>query len=290
MKGGPLRHIPETAETPQTDLEERSQDADKVYSDSEQDSEETDLRSESSVISENEMSHDNVSTTESLIVNMGSQAPNTVVTEEDTSCPHNPDLEPLEKLSIINYKKWKVNAIQQASPAFLVINTIINGLEVRSMLDTGASISLMTETTAKVLNLEINHKERNCIYGIGGKDTQTRTLGTVTATVCIHKLKFPIVHFHVVNDSCIDEPVFLGYDFLTMYGLTVNVYRKCIKYVDTMNNSQWDLYLFPEGYKLIVHRMICRAASSIKFDPMINEQVHIPISIDYPEYVIPDIL
>ena len=137
-----------------------------------------------------------------------------------------------EELQTIVFKKWKVNVTHQVPNTALKIKTQIHGREVNALLDTGASICLMSEEIVHQLNLKIDKFERTNIYGIGGKDHQTKTLGKVVVPITIGQLKFPQVNFHVVKDTCIDEDMFIGHEFLRTYGLKVNVFRKCLKYRD----------------------------------------------------------
>ena len=195
--------------------------------------------------------------------------------------------QPTEELQKIVFKKWDVNVAHKTPDTSLKLNTMINGKEVRALLDTGASICLITEPVVKALQLEIDKSDRTSIYGIGGKDTQTNTLGKVIVPITIGRLKFPEVQFHVVRESCIDGEMFIGHEFLRAYGLTVNVFLKCIKYYDKKTKSQWDLYLHQEGYKLVFHRLICRVRSGITFSPE-EGQVLVPVNIEYPEYVVPE--
>ena len=286
MKGGLLKPIVEINEAPQPDSEVVSRDGDGDTTDSTSDrSSNTHDTEEEDADSEPELP------TDSILVNVGSEETEDVLTEGDQPLDPNEvtsDQPQPSNLPRMNYKKWHVNKVHSAASEYLTINVTINGIEIRSLLDTGASMSLITESTARQLNLDINVHERNCIYGIGGKEMTTKTLGTVTTPLQIYKLKFPSAKFHVVSDTCIDEQIFIGYEFLKTYGLTVNIFRKCIKYVDKRSKSQWDLYVFPGNYKLVLHRLVCRAACNKTFDPVKEDYVQVPIIVDYPEYVCPE--
>ena len=302
MKGGQLKPVVETPETPLINLNISEQDVlNNTEESGRQENSADDLESES-CSSESEIDHlenspieynlpdseipTNQLSENSLQVNIDTN----LETNENDGESETSSISQTKVLPNIIYKKWTVNLVNKCPNQYITIKTEINGKTVTSLLDTGASINLITESTAKLLNLEINLHEKSCIYGIGGKDVQSQTLGTVLTPIQIHKLKFPSVYFHVVQDSCIDEQIFIGYDFLKAYNLTVNLHRKCIKYIDKNTKSQWDLYLDPEGYKLVFHRLVCHSIAKTSFQPDKTEFVKVGIKVNYPKFVVPEFI
>ena len=198
--------------------------------------------------------------------------------ELDKSCVLDPD----SHLPVIQYRS--VNFLQSDPVEFLMLTIGIKQQSIQALLDTGARISLITKSQVDRLGLRVDTQNKSVIYGIGGKEKKTYTLGTVNTPMDIAQLYFPEVTFQVVPDNCIDQPVFVGIDFFIRYGLTVNIHRKSIGYHDKIVNSRWELYLFPQGYKLIFNNLTCKAARNVKLN-FRKEMVKVPVTINYPRYV-----
>ena len=142
-----------------------------------------------------------------------------------------PELVPeIENLPIVKFRR--VNLAQVEKESFLTVKVKICNKEVEALLDTGARISLVKKSVVDMLGVPINKEERSKIYGIGGKEQQVITLGSIKANMGISTLMFNNTKWHVVPDNCMDHSMFIGMDFLQFNGLSVNILRKRIKYHD----------------------------------------------------------
>ena len=206
------------------------------------------------------------------------------VSKVNKKTSNSPELKAETKnLPVIQFRR--VNMTQSEPVSFLTLNIKIAENEVEALLDTGARISLIKKSVVDMLNLQIDKNDKTKIYGIGGKDQHVITLGSVKVDMGISTLMFYNTNFHVVPDSCMDHFMFIGMDFLHFNGLSVNVCRKRIKHYDHKTGAQWELYLLPEGYKLVLSNILCKAATRINFNGKTDSLVKIPVKIMYPSSV-----
>ena len=185
-----------------------------------------------------------------------------------------------ETLPLIQFKK--INMTQVQSESYLTLKIKASDKEIEALLDTGARISLIKKSIVDSLNLTVDTTDRARIYGIGGKDHQVVTVGSITTNIEISSLEFKETKFHVVPDDCMDHPIFIGIDFLQSNGLSVNICKKRIRYCDPHTGAQWELYILPEGYKLILYNLICKSTARVKFNSDSDHLVKIPVNVVYP--------
>ena len=210
-------------------------------------------------------------------------------TESDTSKPSIKAETGSSKLPQINFRR--INFAHQLQPASLTLQVNILNVETEALLDTGARICLMKRSEAERLDVCVDSSNASEIYGIGGKQKPNRiqTHGTVNVALRITQIEFPTVQFHVVEDHHIDYPIFIGLDFLRKYKLTVNICKQRISHTDSKTGAKWDLYLFPENYRLIMSNILCRAVGNIKINANELPTTLIPVKLYYPSGYIPNL-
>ena len=190
----------------------------------------------------------------------------------------------IENLPVVKFRR--VNMAQVERESFLTVKVKINDKEIHALLDTGARISLIKKSVVDMLGLPINKIERSKIYGIGGKDQQVITLGSIKVDLSMSTLMFKDTKYHVVPDNCMDHSMFIGMDFLEINELSVNIFRKRIKYHDQKTGAQWELYILPEeDYKLILSDIPCTSTVRVNFGSPVHPLVKVPVRIGYPSAV-----
>ena len=185
-----------------------------------------------------------------------------------------------EALPKIHFRK--VNLTQVQSESFLTLQVKASDLEITALLDTGARISLIKKSIVDTLQLPVDTKDRAMIYGIGGKDKQVLTVGSITIDIDISSLEFKNSKFQVVPDDCMDHSMFLGMDFLQFHKLSVNMFRRRIQHVDKVTGAKWELYVFPEGYKLMLYNLPCKSAHRISFNSKEHHLIKVPMVVECP--------
>ena len=188
----------------------------------------------------------------------------------------------METLPLIQFRK--VNMTQIQSESFLTLEIKASNRKIEALLDTGARISLVKKSIIDTLNLTVDTTDRARIYGIGGRDHQVVTVGSITTDIEIASLTFKDTKFQVVPDDCMDHQMFIGVDFLKANGLSVNIARSRIRYCDPNTRAQWELYVSPEEYKLIMYNLPCKSTSRVKINPE-DYLVKVPVKVVYPPAV-----
>lgn len=104
--------------------------------------------------------------------------------------------------------------IEGRSP-FIYLLTDLTNRPLKMLIDTGASIGIIGEGSiadkTKIRNSKLN------IYGIGGQDKGTETLGMIDTAITINGCKLNTA-FHVIKGDCLNiADGILGFDFLYEY-------------------------------------------------------------------------
>lgn len=120
--------------------------------------------------------------------------------------------------------KHKIH-IENGAP-FILLKTNLNKHEIKLMIDTGASISLISKDVIKEdinkTDIEVN------IFGIVGKDISVRTKGMVNAVFKIDE-RFLATTFHIVDQQYAGPAHgYLGFDFFNTYRVIINLNEMCL--------------------------------------------------------------
>ncbi|RYE21911.1 MAG: hypothetical protein EOP45_08990, partial [Sphingobacteriaceae bacterium] len=125
------------------------------------------------------------------------------------------------------YKEIEHKIYTKNGAPFILINTNLNERPLKLLIDTGASISLISKTSiSEKINrtdLEVN------IFGIVGKDVSVRTEGMVNAIFKIEE-HYLSTTLHVVDKQYAGPgDGYLGYDFFAPYKVIIDMNKMCLR-------------------------------------------------------------
>ena len=174
----------------------------------------------------------------------------------------------------------RINLVQLEPVPAMNLPIKINGVETTALLDTGAHVTLMRKSVADQLGIPVCASEKVDISGVGG--ARYRTLGLVEVSVVIHGIRMRPSHIHVVDNNCIDFPVFLGSDFFKINHLNVNSKKRTLIQVDSSTGARWVIYVDPPFHSchLVCYNIPCVATKDVTLDSNIPEKI--PVSWKLP--------
>ena len=170
-----------------------------------------------------------------------------------------------------------VQIVELKPGSLLHVLTTIGGQEVKALVDSGASRSLVRKSVVDVLKLSPDVGKSFTLQGLGMKCVDT--LGEVRLSLSLYGLEVASVKVQVVEDGVIDQTLILGVDFLVNNKISVNVKnRKLTKFLD--NGGHVDIYLNEHAYAVnIIHEAIpVYAAQSCYISK--GESTRVPVNFE----------
>ena len=105
------------------------------------------------------------------------------------------------------------------SSSLLVFPCVIGDQSTKALLDTGASVSIITYSLVQSLQLEVKSCSQS-ITGLAG--TQLSSLGVISAPIKMGAIMFE-TEFIVLPDSAMKHSVILGCDLFSKYQAKINL-------------------------------------------------------------------
>ena len=135
----------------------------------------------------------------------------------------------------------------------LLFEVEIEGKNIKSLIDTGATISLIKNLTYQKLTDKFLNNESVDIYGLENKSIATK--GTIHLTVNWFGVGVN-TKFGVTDDEDINHPVILGMDFLQNNDIFINLFHRRISKANA-DNSTTSIYVTTDGkVQNIIHENI----------------------------------
>lgn len=134
----------------------------------------------------------------------------------------------MQNLYLTNSRIITEKILIENSAPYIWITTNLTDGPIKMLIDTGASVSIITSRHIN-RNIEINNNK----YQLMGFDSSngskgTTTMGMVRATAIINETNLDIP-LHVVHNSCMGKmDGLLGFDFLMRYGVNIDMNKKKI--------------------------------------------------------------
>ena len=155
----------------------------------------------------------------------------------------------------------------------LMLPVKINEHQVKALIDSGATSSLISEDVIKTLQVDKTDEETIEIRGLG--TSLISTLGNITLKLTLYDKNLQHCSFKIVEDSAIDVPMILGLDFLKSNKMTIDMKRRVVTCRD-LSNAITKFYVDGEGAmaRVVEENIPVYAAESVKLK---NEVLKIPI-------------
>ena len=155
---------------------------------------------------------------------------------------------------IDNENTMNVNLMSVLKPELaLIIELQVGNSNVKALVDTGASISLITNSLYKVHSNKSLSSKTFTIFGLN--ETKITTKGGISLNVNYFGRGFD-AKFEVVEDQDINYPVILGMDFLQENNISINLMKRKITKHNS-DRSSTSVYLTADGsIRNIVHENI----------------------------------
>lgn len=126
-----------------------------------------------------------------------------------------------EKNKIVQGKKLSQCIYNENGAPYVFVKTNLNKRPIKLLIDTGAAITILA---SDLISQEVQRTNYIInLYGIVGKETSIKTEGIVHGLIEIEEYPLGII-MHLVNRK-FSGPAdgYLGYDFLSSYGVIVNI-------------------------------------------------------------------
>lgn len=108
----------------------------------------------------------------------------------------------------------------------IIVPINIKAIKYSSLVDTGSSVSFITETAANSLNEPINRNDTCLVRGLD--PIPIPTLGVIEVTPVLQDVALEPMKFRVMPDYAIHHPVILGTDFFGVNKLNLDIDKQVI--------------------------------------------------------------
>ena len=205
-----------------------------------------------------------------------------IVSEAEAETDDNlPDIE--AKSQTAPFSLRHVNSVSLNPKPLIVFNTLIEKVVVETMLDSGASVSLIRRSVAEKLSVVIDETDQSPVYGYGF--SPITPLGSIAVPICLHGYVSLPLKLRVVDDESIDFDAYVGKEFLRENAITVNPHRRKLRHVDKETGAQWDYYIRKPGDEsmhLVYSHIPCLATVDVVVDH--NVPVEVPVTWNLPGF------
>ena len=136
------------------------------------------------------------------------------------------------------------------SESLLIFPVSVGDESSTALLDTGASVNLMTSSLAGTLNLKLGPCSQSVI-GLAG--TRVFSMGRITVPIKVGAIVFD-TEFVVLPNSAMRHPIILGSDFFSKYNVQINLSYS--RFSGSHEWGSWELYLVDENVVQTVFKKV----------------------------------